>query len=88
MITLVFGALRALEAIIPALLGDGKGAKLSALLNTITTLGERGAEGYGELKDLTAKLEAMDGVSAADRDAIMATIEDQHKAIQDAAKLI
>lgn len=79
---LILTALRALASVIPVLVADGKGDKVTALLNTLATLGERGEEAYGELRELCDKLKAMDGVSPEDRASLWATIEAQHAALQ------
>jgi hypothetical protein len=79
---LILTALRVLAGVIPTLVADGKGDKVSGLLNTLATLGERGEEAYEELKALTEKLKQMDGVTPEDRASLWETIEAQHAAIQ------
>ena len=79
---LILTALRALSSVVPLLVADGKGDKVSGFLDTLATLGERGEEAYGELRELCDKLNAMHGVTPEDRADLWATIEAQHEALQ------
>lgn len=89
---LITSALRALASVVPVLVESGKAEKISDVLESLAELGERGGEAVEEVKAdlelLVAKLQAMDGVSDEDREALLSEILDRSERIQAAAEAL